>query len=39
MSFELLKIDFAETKLPKFKEQKSKGFVSYGEKNDFPQSN
>jgi DNA-binding MarR family transcriptional regulator len=38
MSFELLKIDFAETKLPKFKEQKSKGFVSYGEKNDFPQS-
>ena len=38
MSFELLKIDFAETKLPKFKEQKSKGFISYGEKNDFPQS-
>ena len=38
MSFELLKIDFAETKLPKFKEQKSKGYISYGEKNDFPQS-
>ncbi len=38
MSFELLKIDFAETKLPKFKEQKSKGFISYGENNDFPQS-
>jgi hypothetical protein len=36
MSFELLKITFAESKLPKFKEQKQKGFVSYGEKNDFP---
>jgi hypothetical protein len=36
MSFELLKITFAESKLPKFKEQKQKGFVTYGEKNDFP---
>ena len=36
MSFEILKINFAESKLPKFKEQKQKGFISYGEKNDFP---
>ena len=38
MSFELVKINFAESKLPKFKEQKQKGFVTYGEKNDFPQT-
>ncbi len=38
MSFEILKINFAESKLPKFKEQKQKGFISYGEKNDFPET-
>lgn len=38
MSFEILKINFAESKLPKFKEQKQKGFVTYGEKNDFPET-
>jgi hypothetical protein len=38
MSFEILKINFAESKLPKFKEQKQKGFITYGEKNDFPET-
>jgi DNA-binding Lrp family transcriptional regulator len=38
MSWQLQRIDFSESKLPKFKEQKQKGFVTYGEKNDFPQS-
>jgi DNA-binding MarR family transcriptional regulator len=38
MSFEGFKIAFAESKLPKFKENKQKGFISYGEKNDYPES-
>jgi DNA-binding MarR family transcriptional regulator len=37
-SFEGFKIAFAESKLPKFKENKQKGFISYGEKNDYPES-
>ena len=36
MSFDLLRINFTESKLPKFKENKNKGIVTYGEKNDFP---
>jgi len=36
MSFELLRINFTESKLPKFKENKNKGIVTFGEKNDFP---
>ena len=38
MSFEALKISFAESKLPKFKENKQKGFITYGEKNDYPET-
>lgn len=37
MSFELLRINFAESKLPVFKENKNKGIMYYGESNDFPQ--
>jgi DNA-binding Lrp family transcriptional regulator len=37
MSFELLRINFAESKLPVFKENKNKGIMYYGEANDFPQ--
>jgi DNA-binding Lrp family transcriptional regulator len=37
MSFELLRINFAESKLPIFKENKNKGIMYYGEANDFPQ--
>ncbi len=36
MSFDLLRINFTESKLPKFKENKNKGIVTFGEKNDFP---
>lgn len=36
MSFDLIRINFTESKLPKFKENKNKGIVTYGEKNDFP---
>lgn len=36
MSFELLRINFAESKLPIFKENKNKGIMYYGESNDFP---
>lgn len=36
MSFELLRINFADSKLPKFKENKNKGIIYYGENNDFP---
>ena len=36
MSFELLRINFAESKLPIFKENKNKGIMYYGENNDFP---
>lgn len=37
MSFELLRINFAESKLPVFKENKNKGIMYFGEANDFPQ--
>ena len=37
MSFELLRINFAESKLPVFKENKNKGIMYYGEDNNFPQ--
>ena len=37
MSFELLRINFAESKLPVFKENKNKGIMYYGEDNAFPQ--
>ncbi len=37
MSFGLLRINFAESKLPIFKENKNKGIMYYGESNDFPQ--
>jgi hypothetical protein len=36
MSFDLIRINFTESKLPKFKENKNKGIVTFGEKNDFP---
>ena len=36
MSFELLRINFAESKLPIFKENKNKGIMYYGDSNDFP---
>ena len=37
MSFQLLRINFAESKLPVFKENKNKGIMYYGEDNNFPQ--
>jgi hypothetical protein len=37
MENNFIRINFAESKIPIFKENKSKGFLTYGEDNAYPQ--
>ena len=36
MENSIFRVNFAESSLPKFKENKAKGFVTFGENNDYP---
>lgn len=36
MENSIFRVNFAESSLPKFKENKAKGFISFGEANDYP---